>query len=336
MPDSGPSVCICVHLRRVLLALPPAGLLLPGKGTGSPDTGPLLVQGVLSADTRHAGGGRRRDLGDSGRGRRINRIVRLAGPPARETMPVGLKMSRMSWMGSNMLALARMKKSGSVTDDRKLCKGFYGAVLPVGDRSGPRRPLPTRRASKQPRMHQPEIDRALARRPGHESVRTLVAEILCHAFRAAYLDLDPEVRLPEVHGRVDTLFGATVFEFKRGLRRELPDVQARLPGYLRERERQTGRRRVVLAKSVFKSKRPERSGGKPARDGRSLAWSIIPNPMPRERLCLSRSPGYFHKEMSVCYNCSTVQPGMAMTVKEMRPAGFVSRQLTDGRSRLAR
>jgi hypothetical protein len=93
----------------------------------------------------------------------------------------------------------------------------------------------------------PEIGRALAQRPGHESVRTLVADILRHAFGAAYLDLDHEVRLPEVHGRVDTLFGATVFEFKRDLRREIQDVEARLPDYLRERERQTGRRYLGIA-----------------------------------------------------------------------------------------
>jgi hypothetical protein len=93
----------------------------------------------------------------------------------------------------------------------------------------------------------PEIGRALAQRPGHEGVRTLLAEILRHAFGAAYLDLDHEVRLPEVHGRVDTLFGATVFEFKRDLRREMQDVEARLPDYLRERERQTGRRYLGIA-----------------------------------------------------------------------------------------
>jgi len=93
----------------------------------------------------------------------------------------------------------------------------------------------------------PEIGRALAQRPGHESVRTLVAEILRHAFGAAYLDLDHEVRMPEVHGRVDTLFGATVFEFKRDLRHEMQDVEARLPDYLRERERQTGRRYLGIA-----------------------------------------------------------------------------------------
>ena len=93
----------------------------------------------------------------------------------------------------------------------------------------------------------PDIVRALSQRPGHESVRTLVAEILRHAFGAACLDLDHEVRLPEVHGRVDTLFGATVFEFKRDLRREMADVEARLPDYLRERERQTGRRYLGIA-----------------------------------------------------------------------------------------
>lgn len=90
-------------------------------------------------------------------------------------------------------------------------------------------------------QHLPELVGNLARRPGHESVRTLVAEILRHGFGVAYRELDHEVRLPEVHGRADTLFGATVFEFKRDLRLEMPDVQARLPDYLGERERRTGR-----------------------------------------------------------------------------------------------
>ena len=93
----------------------------------------------------------------------------------------------------------------------------------------------------------PEIVRALAQRPGHERVRTLLAEILRHAFGAAYLDIEHEVRMPEVRGRADTLFGATVFEFKRNLRHEMDDVQARLPDYLRERERQTGRRYLGIA-----------------------------------------------------------------------------------------
>ncbi len=41
---------------------------------------------------------------------------------------------------------------------------------------------------------------------------------------------------------MDTIFGATVFEYKSDLRAEEGDVLSRLPDYLRERERQTGRR----------------------------------------------------------------------------------------------
>lgn len=95
--------------------------------------------------------------------------------------------------------------------------------------------------------HLPELVATLASRSGHESVRTLMAEILRHAFGAAYLDLDHEVRMPEIHGRADTLFGATVIEFKKDLRREMPDVLARLPDYLRERERQTQRAYLGIA-----------------------------------------------------------------------------------------
>ena len=94
------------------------------------------------------------------------------------------------------------------------------------------------------RQHLPEIVAALASRPGHESVRTLLAEILRHAFGADYLDLDHEVRMPEIRGRADTLFGAVVIEFKKDLRREMDDVLARLPDYMRERER-LGRRRYL-------------------------------------------------------------------------------------------
>ena len=96
-------------------------------------------------------------------------------------------------------------------------------------------------------QHLPEIVATLAARPGHESVRTLVAEILRHGFGAAYRALDHEVRLPEVHGRADTLFGSVVFEFKRDLRQELADVIARLPDYLAGREHQTKRRFLGIA-----------------------------------------------------------------------------------------
>ena len=93
----------------------------------------------------------------------------------------------------------------------------------------------------------PALAAALATRPGHEAVRTQITHILHHLFQADYLAFDHEVRMPEIRGRADMLFGATVFEFKSDLRRETADVLARLPDYLRARERQTGRRYLGIA-----------------------------------------------------------------------------------------
>lgn len=93
----------------------------------------------------------------------------------------------------------------------------------------------------------PEIVASLAAKPGHEAVRTMVTDILRHAFGADYVAIDHEVRMPEVHGRADMLFGATVLEFKRDLGRELDDVHRQLPTYLAERERRTGRRYLGIA-----------------------------------------------------------------------------------------
>jgi hypothetical protein len=95
-------------------------------------------------------------------------------------------------------------------------------------------------------QHLPEIVANLANRPGHEAVRTHIADILRYGFDIAYHEVDHEVRLPEVHGGADTLFGSVVFEFKRDLRQELAEAFA-LPDYLGERERQTGRRFLGIA-----------------------------------------------------------------------------------------
>jgi hypothetical protein len=93
----------------------------------------------------------------------------------------------------------------------------------------------------------PQIMASLAARPGHEAVRTLVADILHNAFGVSWDDISHEVRLPRVHGRIDTMFAGTVFEFKRDLRQETGDVERKMPDYLAERERQTGQKFVGLA-----------------------------------------------------------------------------------------
>src|SRR5437667_1640377 len=120
-------------------------------------------------------------------------------------------------------------------------------------------------------QHLPELVATLATRPGHEAVRTLVADILRYGFGVAYHAIDHEVRLPEVHGRADTLFGSVVFEFKRDLRQELADVFARLPDYLAERERQTGRRFVQYRDRRRHLHRPRIARGRARRDRQTRA-----------------------------------------------------------------
>lgn len=87
----------------------------------------------------------------------------------------------------------------------------------------------------------------LASRPGHETVRTLLAEMCVNALDIPQGDVEFEIRIPEVRGRIDGLFGSTVFEFKRDLRRESDDAEEQLTRYLTERERSTGRRYLGVA-----------------------------------------------------------------------------------------
>lgn len=93
----------------------------------------------------------------------------------------------------------------------------------------------------------PKTAAMLATRPGHDNVRVLLADVLHYHFRAEWDELRQEVRAPNIAGRLDTLFGATVFEIKSDLRREHGDVEARLPDYLADRERETGRRFLGIA-----------------------------------------------------------------------------------------
>ncbi len=108
----------------------------------------------------------------------------------------------------------------------------------------------------------PQIMAKLAARPGHEAVRTLVSDILRNAFRISWDDITHEVRLPRVHGRIDTMFAGTVFEFKRDLRQESGDVERKMPDYLGERERQTGQKFLGLATDGAMFIAYEMAGGK--------------------------------------------------------------------------
>src|SRR5947208_1174504 len=87
----------------------------------------------------------------------------------------------------------------------------------------------------------------LRTRPGHEHVRGLVRELCVVGLDIPDRELNFEVPVPEVRGRIDALFGSTVFEFKRDLRRERDDAEEGLTRYLQDRERATGRRYLGIA-----------------------------------------------------------------------------------------
>jgi hypothetical protein len=191
----------------------------------------------------------------------------------------------------------------------------------------------------------PELAARLAARPGHESVRTLVAEILRHGFGVDYAGIDHEVRLPEVRGRADMLFGATVFEFKSDLRRELGDVQARLPDYLAERERQTGRRYLGLATDGATFIAFELRGGACAEIGRHelrpveaealLAWL---EPALSNRDDLLPQPLVFQRELgreSLTFGRARARLEQMWGALREQPEVAVKRELWDGLLRQA-
>ena len=78
----------------------------------------------------------------------------------------------------------------------------------------------------------PELVRAIAARPRHEALRGHMTELLRSGFGAPYSEISHEVYLLDGSGRIDTLWGAVVIELKSDLRREIQDVEARLPAYL--------------------------------------------------------------------------------------------------------
>ena len=80
----------------------------------------------------------------------------------------------------------------------------------------------------------PEIVRALASRPRHEALRGLITELLRSGFDVPYSEIGHEVYLLDHSRRIDTMWGSILIELKSDLRREIGDVHARPPDYLRD------------------------------------------------------------------------------------------------------
>ena len=85
----------------------------------------------------------------------------------------------------------------------------------------------------------------MAGRPRHEALRGHVTELLREGFGAPYDEITHELYLLDNTGRIDTMWGATVIELKTDLRRELPDVLARMPAYLADAARRSRNPRPV-------------------------------------------------------------------------------------------
>jgi hypothetical protein len=86
----------------------------------------------------------------------------------------------------------------------------------------------------------------MAGRPRHEALRGHITELLRSGFGAAYSEIDHELYLLDNTGRIDTMWGSTLIELKSDLRRELGDVHARLPDYLRDAAKRTRSPRPMI------------------------------------------------------------------------------------------
>jgi hypothetical protein len=127
-----------------------------------------------------------------------------------------------------------------------------------------------------------DLLRHLAGRPGHDEVKADFRQLLIDEFGAELGALHFELRVPEVHGRLDALIGRTVFEAKRDLDKEWSDVERRMPDYLADREREEKEHFVGIASDGLKWVVFELDAGKlaivkrttldPERPGEFLAW----------------------------------------------------------------
>jgi methylase of polypeptide subunit release factors len=77
-------------------------------------------------------------------------------------------------------------------------------------------------------------------------LRGHITELLRSGFGAAYSEIEHELYLLDSTGRIDTMWGSTLIELKSDLRRELGDVHARLPDYLRDAARRAASPRPMI------------------------------------------------------------------------------------------
>ena len=89
----------------------------------------------------------------------------------------------------------------------------------------------------------------LVKKPGHENVRHILSNILKEQLGAKQEEIDFEERLLACQGRIDALWGRTIFEVKRDLKKELLDAESQIKRYIqsKQEESNTGEKYVGIA-----------------------------------------------------------------------------------------
>ena len=89
--------------------------------------------------------------------------------------------------------------------------------------------------------------RLLSTKPGHEKVRHLLCNILKTELGAKDDEIALEENLLTCRGRIDALWGRTVFEVKRDLKIERSDAENQIKKYIQSKETETKKKYVGIA-----------------------------------------------------------------------------------------
>ena len=87
--------------------------------------------------------------------------------------------------------------------------------------------------------------KTLYKKPGHEKVRLILCDLLRSIFNATNDEIILEGRLINARGRIDALWGRTIFEVKRDLDKELEDAKTQMKKYIQSKEKENNREKYI-------------------------------------------------------------------------------------------
>lgn len=82
-------------------------------------------------------------------------------------------------------------------------------------------------------------------KPGHEKVRSILYNLLKEEFNATDDDIVLEGHLINAKGRIDALWGQTIFEIKKDLDKEQNDAKSQIEKYIQSKERERSNEKYI-------------------------------------------------------------------------------------------